>query len=373
MTYSSRLSAFCDKVIEAGWLVAVILAPLFFDVYSSRVFEPDKITLVRSLALIMVGAWIIKWLEERRAPRTGTDRVTWRTPLMLPTLLFVGIYIISSLLSIVPRVSIFGSYQRLQGFYSMLSYIVIFWMIVMNMRRREQLERIVTVIVITSMPIAFYGLIQHANRDPLPWGGDVTQRVAANMGNAIFVAAYLIMAFFMTLGRLIQSFQVILTEKESRASDILRASVYLFVAALQLIAFGFADSRGPLLGWLPGMFIFVLVGLLLMRVSLHSTATKAAISEQADSERPVEEQYPIKPVDILKALGMALISIAAAGVGAALTYVLFPPPQFKITLLVMGALLGGLVPLPPASGAPRRAGCGLRGFCLLRSVRPACS
>ncbi len=68
------------------------------------------------------------------------------------------------------------------------------------MRRREQLDRFVTVVVMTSLPIAFYGLIQHSNKDPLPWGGDVTSRVAANMGNPIFVAAYLIMAFFLTHG-----------------------------------------------------------------------------------------------------------------------------------------------------------------------------
>jgi hypothetical protein len=295
MNYSSRLSAFCDRVIEAGWLAALILAPLFFNVYSSRVFEPDKITLVRSLALVMVGAWLVRWLEERGRNSDRSDRVTWRTPLMLPTLLFVGIYVIASLLSVVPRVSIFGSYQRLQGLYSMLSYIVIFWMIVMNLRRREQLDRFVTVVVMTSIPIAFYGLIQHSNKDPLPWGGDVTQRVASNMGNPIFVAAYLIMAFFLTMGRLIESFRVILTEAESRLSDILRASAYLFVAALQLIAFGFADSRGPLLGWLPGMFIFGLVGLLLLRVSLHGTTTQAAVGEQAALEQPIEEQYPIKP------------------------------------------------------------------------------
>jgi tetratricopeptide (TPR) repeat protein len=353
MTYSSRLSAYCDRVIEAGWLAALILAPLFFNVYSSRVFEPDKITLVRSLALVMVGAWLVKWLEERGRNLDRPDRVTWRTPLMLPTLLFVGVYVIASLLSVVPRVSIFGSYQRLQGLYSMLSYIVIFWMVVMNLRRREQLDRFVTVVVMTSLPIAFYGLIQHSNKDPLPWGGDVTNRVAANMGNPIFVAAYLIMAFFLTMGRLIESFRVILTEQESRISDILRASVYLFVAALQLIAFGFADSRGPLLGWLPGMFIFGLVGLLLLRVSLHSTAAKTAVGEQTNPAQPVEEQYPIKPLDVLKALGMALISIAAAGAGAALAYLLFPPPQFKITLLVMGALLGGLVPLLAAAGIRR--------------------
>jgi len=355
MNYSSRLSAFCDRVIEASWLAALILAPLFFNVYSSRVFEPDKITIVRSLALVMVGAWIVKWLEERGRDPDRSDRVTWRTPLMLPTLAFVIIYVIASALSIVPRVSILGSYQRLQGMYSMFSYIVIFWMIVMTMRRREQLDRFVTVVVMTSLPIAFYGLIQHSSKDPLPWGGDVTSRVAANMGNPIFVAAYLIMAFFLTMGRLIESFRVILTEKESRLSDILRASVYLFIAALQLIAFGFADSRGPLLGWLPGMFIFGLVGLLLLRVSLHSTATKAAIGDQTNPDEPIEEQYPIKPLDVLKALGMAIVSIVAAAVGAGLMYVLFPPPQLKITLLVMGALLGGLVPLLVAVGIRRSA------------------
>src|SRR3974377_2090395 len=147
MNNSSRLSAFCDGVIEASWLAALILVPLFFTVYSSRVFEPDKISLVRSLALVMVGAWIIKWLEERGRNGDRPDRVTWRTPLMLPTLLFVIIYVIASALLIVPQVSIFGSYQRLQGLYSMLSYIVIFWMIMMNLRRRSQLDRFVTVVV----------------------------------------------------------------------------------------------------------------------------------------------------------------------------------------------------------------------------------
>jgi hypothetical protein len=89
MAYSSRLSAFCDHVIEAGWLAALILAPLFFNVYSSRVFEPDKITIVRSLALVMAGAWIIKWLEERGRNPDQPNRVTWRTPLMLPTLFVI--------------------------------------------------------------------------------------------------------------------------------------------------------------------------------------------------------------------------------------------------------------------------------------------
>ena len=59
----TKLSVFCDKVIEAGWLTAIVVVPLFFNVYSSRVFEPDKLTLLRSIALVMAVAWVIKAVE----------------------------------------------------------------------------------------------------------------------------------------------------------------------------------------------------------------------------------------------------------------------------------------------------------------------
>ena len=39
----TKLGVFCEGVMEAGWLAALIIAPLFFNVYSDRVFEPDKI------------------------------------------------------------------------------------------------------------------------------------------------------------------------------------------------------------------------------------------------------------------------------------------------------------------------------------------
>jgi hypothetical protein len=41
--FRTKLSRFCDGIMEAAWLAALIVVPLFFDVYSSRIFEPDKI------------------------------------------------------------------------------------------------------------------------------------------------------------------------------------------------------------------------------------------------------------------------------------------------------------------------------------------
>src|SRR3972149_1702782 len=119
MTYSSRLSALCDKIIEAGWLAAVVLVPLFFNIWSSRVFEPDKITLLRTVALIMVAAWIVRVIEERAAkPANGEaparrllNGVDWRTPLILPTPVLAVVYIIATAGSLVPRTSLLGPHQ----------------------------------------------------------------------------------------------------------------------------------------------------------------------------------------------------------------------------------------------------------------------
>jgi tetratricopeptide (TPR) repeat protein len=266
---SSKLSAYCDKIIEMCWLAAVIAAPLFFNVYSSRVFEPDKLTLVRSIAVVAGAAWLIKWIEglgRGPRPRSETARaVGWRTPLVIPTLILVVCYLISTALSVAPSTSLWGSYQRLQGTYTTFSYIVIFFMILQGLRDKRQLDRLVLTIILNSLPIAFYGLVQRYKLDPLPWGGDVTSRVAANMGNAIFIGAYLIMAFFLTLGRVIESFRSILAEEEAYLSDIARASGYVFIAAVQLITIVFCGSRGPWLGGMAGLFVLGLVLLVDLR------------------------------------------------------------------------------------------------------------
>ena len=60
----TKLSRFCEGVMEAAWLAAIILVPVFFNIYSSRIFEPDKITLLRSLVLVILGAWLVKLVDD---------------------------------------------------------------------------------------------------------------------------------------------------------------------------------------------------------------------------------------------------------------------------------------------------------------------
>jgi len=275
----TKLSLFCEKLIEAGWLAALILVPVFFNIYSARTFEPDKLTLMRSIALVMVLAWLIKLAETgigsavsnsgtgttNEVSATGTQqgiRKVLDIPLFLPTALLVLVYVISTVFSISPQVALWGSYQRLQGTYTALSYIVIFALMATHLRTRAQVDRLVTTIILTSLPVGLYGIVQHYGLDPLPWAGDVTRRVASNMGNAIFVASYLIMVIPLILARLLDSMSAILNEEEASWGHTVLAAVYIFILAVDVITVIFSQSRGPLMGLLAGLFFFVFLGLL---------------------------------------------------------------------------------------------------------------
>jgi tetratricopeptide (TPR) repeat protein len=304
----TRLSNFCDKLLEAGWLAALIVAPLYFNIYSSRVFEPDKASLLRSLALAMIAAWIICRIEAGllRAPLGETVRAwTRENPLLLPTLAILLAYLLATFFSVAPSVSFWGSYQRLQGTYSTFSYIVIFLLAASSLRTRAQLDRAINVAILTSFPIAFYGLLQHYEIDPLPWGGDVTVRIAANMGNSIFVAAYLIVTVPLALARWLETLARVTRASSARVAvsavaalalialsalwffnftsgvmfafalfalaiiaaliakldlrDALVLATYTLILATQVIAIFFSQSRGPLLGLFGGVFVFVVL------------------------------------------------------------------------------------------------------------------
>ncbi len=215
---STRLAVLCDKLLEAGWLAALIVVPLYFDIYSSRVFEPDKLSLLRSLAVLMAGVWIVRQIEGRRASSSSNGNAAPRlslaeqvrarlreNPFLLPAAFVVVVYLISTLFSLTISVSFWGSYQRMEGTYTTFSYIVVFLVAASSIRSRAQLDRAINTILATAFPIAFYGILQHYQLDPLPWAGDTTFRVAANMGNSIFVAAYLIMVAPLALARWFES------------------------------------------------------------------------------------------------------------------------------------------------------------------------
>ncbi|HHB90901.1 MAG TPA: tetratricopeptide repeat protein [Anaerolineae bacterium] len=296
----TKLSKYADGVMESGWLLALILAPLFFNVYSQRVFEPDKISLVRTVALFALAAAVVKWFETWRThdqEATGEASARgWRQPLVLPVLALAFVYLLATLLSVTPTQSFWGSYQRLQGALSMFSYIILFFVTLNALRREEQWRRLQYTIILVSLPIALYGIIQHYRLDPLPWGGDTVKRVAGNMGNSIFLAAYLIMAVPLTIERLITATRKMLLDEEGSSADALVAGALFFVLVIQLIAILFTQSRGPWIGLAAGLYVFGLLALTSLR-------------QQAGGAQQLGGR------EIVWGIGMGLLGIGVVGAG----------------------------------------------------------
>jgi tetratricopeptide (TPR) repeat protein len=339
----TRLSVFCSKIIEAGWLAAVVAVPLFFNIYSARTFEPDKITLLRSIAMVMILAWIVMVVEQGfgGASENGEgigksfgERVRrWiREPLFLPTLLMVFIYVVSTILSISPGVSFWGSYQRLQGSYSMLSYIVIFAMMASTMRTFDQVDRLVTLVIIASVPVSLYGIVQRYGLDPLPWAGDVTQRVASNMGNAIFVASYLIMIIPVTISRLIQAMAAIIRDENASWGHTVLAAVYIFVLAVQVMTVIFSQSRGPMIGILMASAVMGLTYLLILRKN-HSDSSSLSFKEIAAGFGFI----------IPLGLGTAIVAGAGYFIGIGIQNVLGSAEAPLDYVSLIGALIGATI------------------------------
>jgi len=266
----TRLSSFLGRIIEGGWFAALIIVPILFNIYTERVFEEDKIPLMRSIALVMFAALIIWGVERGKMAFKGPDgRPWWKIPLVVPALALAAVYIISTVFSIVPRISWWGAYIRRQGTYTWLSYVTIFFGILFLARDRKQVQRIITMILLISVPATLYAFLQNRGLDPLPWGGDVTRRVSSTAGNPIFISAYLIMVVPLTIMRILEHFQVLLQPEEENeegkgnapnylASSFL-AGAYLFLLIIQLMTIIYSQSRGPLLGLLVGMTFFAIL------------------------------------------------------------------------------------------------------------------
>ena len=90
---ASRLSQICDTALEAGWLLGVTITPVFFNVYSSRVFEPDKLTTLRALAVVLAVFWLVRFIDERLHKEVAL-RFSLKTPMVLPALLTIGVYLV---------------------------------------------------------------------------------------------------------------------------------------------------------------------------------------------------------------------------------------------------------------------------------------
>ena len=215
------ISAWASRALEWCWLCTILIIPSYFNLLSARHFEPDKAILLRAIATVMLALAAAGWVARRAQHTPSRLRTTLPDmPLTYSVVAYVVIFLFATATSIVPTVSFWGSYQRLQGTYTNIAYIAIALIIVTHLRTREQLWRLLGAVVLSGLIPTLYGVVQHFETDPLPWKGDVITRVASTMGNSIFIAAFLILILPCTVAAAFLCLKAARTQQSEQTSEL---------------------------------------------------------------------------------------------------------------------------------------------------------
>ena len=271
----------CEGLIEAGWLAAMAVVPLFFNPYSRQIFEPDKTALLRLIVLEMCAAWAIKVAGGGRAvvPTAESDpRRPRRVPMLVPSLFVLISTALSVAWSVDPGISIAGSYHRVQGLWSSLALVALFVLMLSHLRSALQWRRILYAVTLSSFGVACYAVAQALKLDPVPWVRAGTgMRVGSTLGNPIFLAAFLGLTFFPVVGALANGAGAGTRRSAGAVSfgALPTRALLLYTLGLQILAIAISRSRGPLLGVLTGSFLGLLAYLLALRArSLSATPSR---------------------------------------------------------------------------------------------------
>jgi len=318
----SKLQIYCEAMMEASWLAAAVVIPLFFNVSSSQTFEPDKAFVLTFLAIISGAACVLKRLcGDRPQKADGASDLPFRSllrnSLVFLVLALAAIYALSSLFSIAPLLSWMGQYKRAQGTLTFCSYVVLFLVVAGELRTAAQLKRLQHAVILTSLPVAGYGILQYFGADFLPWSNPMGDRSSGSMGNPIFLGAYLIMVMPLTFSRLVDGIGMIRLQFSRRAGLLLAGGCGL-AFALQAFALLYTQSRGPVIGLAVAVYLCLFLLLALRRNPSDGRRMHPAIAIGAGILAPmlfVAIVYSASRLGARMALAGLALAIALLAVG----------------------------------------------------------
>lgn len=247
----STFIRFCNRIIEIGLMSLIIFTPLAFGTV-----QVWSITTVHLITLFMLVFWLIKMTA------LGNFKLA-KTPLDLPILLFLGIAVITTLTSIYPYVSKIELYK-------IINYVLLYYLVVNNIKDKGQIKRIVILVVIVGTSLAIYGLYNYLNGiekiytlDKKYYLGMVTSTYV----NHNHIGGYFELAIPLGIGLVIAKGYLLRRPKGSKILSIILSSLLpLAAAVIMIVALAFTYSRGAWIGFLGSMIGFGIIIALWLKI-----------------------------------------------------------------------------------------------------------
>lgn len=224
------------RIAESALMLAVFTA-LAFQYIRFEVFETEKTALLAILAAIILGANIAEFIQRSQMPRL-------RHPLVMAVAAFVLVTTISTLFSISPAYSLWGSPTRGHGLITVFIYGILFWQASRSGQRLQ--EALVPIMAIMIIPMALWALYTHFN-PPIYQGEPIFGfRPSSVAGNPNFLAGWMAMFFIFYVGQLY--WRVFRSGKPLSRLRLLEFAAYGAVAVLCVWTMYVVAARGAIAG-----------------------------------------------------------------------------------------------------------------------------
>jgi tetratricopeptide (TPR) repeat protein len=265
MTAESPGGRLCAGTIEACILGAVAVIPIVYEPSSEMLYQIPKAVVLHGLAFILLGAWCARVLLNIGS--RGSVPANWRGSFSLPLLFCVCLAatsLVSTLFSVDPSTSLFGMFQWKQGWLDLCALMLFFLAATGTLRSREQQDRLVTTLLVASLPVSICAILQryHVSVD--------SGRAYSTLGWAVFLADYLAPLIPLTLWRLGGLCRSAWRSPDGRTGNAVRALFYLLLAVLQIVTCLLTNSRGSVLSLIAGLLLWAALSFKLKRRRLLS-------------------------------------------------------------------------------------------------------
>jgi len=242
---SESFRKFCLKVIFWGSAL-ILFFPLF--VYQGTLFPYifSKIIAFRIIVEILLFFWLLlAWTNKKYRPN-------WKHPLVLSLTIFIGILVLTMLTGVDFQRSFWSTQERMTGVLTWLHFWAWFLILTSCLKKKEDWLNLVKFSLLISVLTGLYAFGQKWGFEFLP-RPPFTDVLVGPFGNPIFLGVYALLHIFLA-GFL--AFQ-------TRERSVKVAA--LIISLFNLIVMIMTGSRGALIGFISGVFLFLIFKLLTLR------------------------------------------------------------------------------------------------------------
>jgi O-antigen ligase len=179
---------FCQAAIDWLLLFLVFWLPLFFSFFHelNNVFSLNKVEYLRFFVSLISLLFLAKIFLAGSLKKRLNGRL-----FALLAMLIVS-WLVSAVFAAIPTIAFWGNYERQEGFFTYIFYLLFFLLVLFNLESISGVKRYISAIIFSSFFACLYGLIQFFHLDLIRWAE--TGRIFSTFGQPNFFGHFLILA-----------------------------------------------------------------------------------------------------------------------------------------------------------------------------------